>query len=231
VVTGGHCPSRPSPDLEAAKKKYLDERCILTSVEIEGDFAGFVSAAPDVMMADERVRFAEMGKVTAPHVLMRGFDYRMPFINSPMWEFFMSVPDEFRTGQNLYKEVLRTAWPKLFSLPLKSDIGWMRRIRDRAMRFGQDHIRAFDWPAPKMTNYMDLDMLLRNDINLMSIVHDQLMELKKRELVPWLDIDSLWARHLSRVANHADIIKMLFSLEINLKGLEKRQAVGKVIGL
>jgi hypothetical protein len=37
-----------------------------------------------------------------------------------------------------------------------------------------------------------------------------------------VDIDGIQERHMKRQGNHADALKILFSLEMNLKGLEAR---------
>ena len=68
-------------------------------------------------------------------------------------------------------------------------------------------------------------------MNVQRIVKRQIDDLKVRNVVPWLDVDGIWARHMNRKTNHADILKMLFSLEVNLKGLEKQAALGRVVGL
>lgn len=80
----------------------------------------------------------------------------------------------------------------------------------------------FDWPALPMTNYMDLDVLLRRDGNLREIVFSELRDLKGRGVVNFVDIDGTQERHMKRQGNHADALKILFSLEMNLKGLEAR---------
>lgn len=85
----------------------------------------------------------------------------------------------------------------------------------------------FDWPTLPMTNYIDLDFFLRRDENLQKIVFSELQDLKGRGLVDFIDIDAIKSRHMKRQKNHADALKMLFSLEINLKGLEARADQGR----
>src|SRR5690606_38609282 len=109
----------------------------------------------------------------APHILINGFEYKTPFVNSPFWDFYLSVPAQWRRGQALYREVLQRTWRGLFAVPTKSYYGlslsapvphvWKRRARNRMWKLGRQYIRGFDWPALPMTNYMDMDFLLRTD--------------------------------------------------------------------
>ena len=85
---------------------------------------------------------------------------------------------------------------------------------------GRDYLKMFDWPALPMTNYMDLDALLRRDKNLKEIVFLELNDLKGRGVADFIDIDAIQNRHMNRQGNHADALKILFSLEMNMKGLE-----------
>lgn len=231
VVTGGHYPEKECRDLVAAKARYFKKRQAVQSMDMAGhsDFLHLVGGEdmPDYVSASERVIFAEMGKITAPHILIKGFYYRTPFINSPFWGFFMGLPGALRADQNLYREILRIYWDDLFSLPVKSRQSLPVRARNRMWRIGREHFKMFDWPTLPMTNYIDLDFFLRRDENLQKIVFSELQDLKGRGLVDFIDIDAIKSRHMKRQKNHADALKMLFSLEINLKGLEARADQGR----
>jgi hypothetical protein len=233
LVTGGHFTAKDSGDLAVAKTDYLVKRRAVKSVDMAGsyDFSHLIGGedVPDYLSAAERVMLAEVGKITAPHVLMSGFDYRVPFINSPFWGFFMSVPGRFRADQNLYREMLGIHWGKLFSLPVKSRQGVMMRARNRAWRIGRDYLKMFDWPVLPMTNYIDLDLLMRRDVGLREIVFSQIQDLKDRGAAAFVDIDGIWDSHMKRRGHHADALKILFSLEVNLKGLEAREVLGRAM--
>ena len=224
VVTGSHCSVKESRDLAAAKAGYFKKRRAVQSMDLIGDddFSHLLGGeeVPDHVSAPERVMLAEIGKITAPHILMKGFDYRTPFINSPFWNFFMGLPVCLRRGQNLYREMLGIYWKDLFSLPVKSRQNLPVRAKNRIWRMGRDYLKMFDWPALPMTNYMDLDALLRRDKNLKEIVFLELNDLKGRGVADFIDIDAIQNRHMNRQGNHADALKILFSLEMNMKGLE-----------
>ncbi len=226
VVTGGHYSQKECQDLVAAKARYFKKRRAVQSMDMAGssDFSHLVGGedVPDYVSAPEKVIFAEMGKITGPHILMKGFDYRTPFINSSFWSFFAGLPGIFRTRQNLYREMLLVHWKDLFFLPVKSKQSLPVRMRNRLWRIGRENLKMFDWPALPMTNYMDLDVLLRRDGNLREIVFSELRDLKGRGVVNFVDIDGTQERHMKRQGNHADALKILFSLEMNLKGLEAR---------
>lgn len=231
LVTGAHCPAESTRDMATAKAAYLKRRRAVQSVDMAGSycFLHLIGGdhTPDHVEAPERVILTEVGKITAPHVLIKGFDYRTPFINSAFWRFFMSLPGRFRAGQNLYHEMLLTHWAELFSLPIKSRQSMAARALNRAWRIGRKHLKMFDWPALPMTNYMDLDVLLRRDTKLQDIVFSEIRDLKNRGVAEFVDMEAIKERHIKRMANHGDALKILFSLEINLKGLEARAVQGR----
>ncbi len=248
VITGGQRPDVPSAMLADAKMSYLLNRRAVRSMEMTEsppeDFLPFIgggSVSSDCVSYDEQVLVTEAIRFSAPHVLMNGFEYRIPFINTAFWDFFFSVPDKYRRDQRLYKSMLQQEWPYLFSLPTKSHFGLplsatlprvaARRARNRIWNKARENLRIFDWPPLPMTNYMDLDLLIRKDARFRNLIETQIEDLKRRDIVPWIDIDGIRSRHMRRQGNHGDALKMLFSLEINLKGLENQAALGKVVGL
>ena len=241
AVSGGHLKPQPAETLEEGRKRYLKKRAEVKSISfitrpIE-DFAPLIGGGkfePHFLTYDEQVLFDEVGSITAPHVLMTGFDYKTPMINSPFWNFYMSIPDGFRKNQNLFIEVMLREYPDLFGLPSKTSYGlklsssdlqkFVRRGRNKLWNIARQNIRAVDWPALPMTNFFDADLLLRNNETLSRIVRHNLENLQKRNVVPWIDIDALWNAHINRKAHHGDALKILFSLEMNLKGREAQKA-------
>lgn len=235
LVTGGHLNARPSLSLEGAKKRYLENRSIIHSMNIisraTGDFSGLIGnhILPFGNLSfDEQVMFSEVGCITAPHVLMKGFEYRTPFINNSFYEFFLNLPPELRFKQYLFKKMVIKHFPHLFQLPCKNAYGlplqssgaaqFARRVRNKVWNLGREHLRFVDFPALPMTNYFDVDLMLRQNKKFAAFVYNHLQDLKRRAAVPWIDIEDIWMSHMSRKAHHGDVIKMLFSLEINLKG-------------
>lgn len=228
LVTGGHLQSSSSSSMGEAKKRYLEGRNIMPLEDDFSDFTGHHVMDFDNLSFDEQIMFSEVGCVTAPHVLMKGFEYRTPFINNQFYNFFLNLPCEFRLEQALFKKMAVKHFPHLFNLPCKNAYGlrlqsspaakFLRRGRNKIWNIGRSSFPFIDFPALPMTNYFDVDLMLRKNRKFAAFVYNHLQDLKRRGVVPWIDIENLWMGHMSRKAHHGDAIKMLFSLEINLKG-------------
>jgi len=63
------------------------------------------------------------------------------------------------------------------------------------------------------------ELLNRSDLK--NIIHENIMDLKQRKIIDWIDIDSIWDRHINKKANYADALLVLASLEIHLKAGKK----------
>ena len=241
AVTGGHLKNDPAFNLDDAKKRYLLKRREVKSMSmIERsleDFLPYVGGEEFIetsMSHDERVLFSEVGKVTAPHVLLGDYNYKMPFINSPFFDFIMAAPQPLRHKQKLFLSMCHSYYPSLFDLPSKTYYGLRHsdifakvllvRARNRIWRFLKERFLFLDIPALPMTNYFDYDHALRNDDQLKELVHSHLIDLKERQCVEWLDIETLWQDHLTKRFNRGDALMILFSLEINLKIIETDSA-------
>jgi len=162
-----------------------------------------------------------------PLVLLSGYEYCTPFLHPEWVHFMLSLPRAYRQSQLLYKEILTSAFPRLFSLPVKNNHGlplgaprWRRQIRRVRLYSRAAVSRLFPTLAYQVNpgvNYIDFDRGLRERADLKAVVYENIQDLKRRGIVDWIDIDSIWARHQARRANHADALTLLASLEINLK--------------
>jgi hypothetical protein len=66
-------------------------------------------------------------------------------------------------------------------------------------------------------NYIDFDRALRRRKDLQTTVGENIRDLKKRDIISWIDPEDIWRRHQRRRGNHADALILLASLEICLK--------------
>jgi len=239
AVTGGHLTPKPSQTLTQARAQYLKKRrevrsmAMLPPDEINKLSANIGCVEQGALSYDERVLFAEVGSITAPHVLMRGHNYKTPFISSPIFDFYMSLPPRQRLGQHLFKSSMQERYPMLFGLPCKNAYGltlnaprshqFIRRTRNKIWNIGRSNFKNIDWPSLPMTNFFDIDKLILKNSNLKDFSNNKIKQLKSRDMLPWIDIDAIWNRHIARKANHGDAIKILISLEVNLQGLEAKK--------
>lgn len=177
---------------------------------------------------DEQVFFQERSiKHLAPHVLMAGFDYLLPFVNTAFMDFMLSVPNHYRYKKNLYKKIMTATFPDIFKLESESNLG----LRMDANKF-DIFVRKFELkvkskvrkkfpginlsPAPTL-NYLDWDWAFRKKKDVRSLAEVHLKDLESRKLLDWLDIKNIWNSHKKRKDNYSDVLMVLISLELFLK--------------
>ena len=177
---------------------------------------------------DEQLDVAVRQQCLIRHIVLpKGYEYRTPFLHPAWVSFILSVPRRYRAGQYLYKEILKAAYARLFALPAKNNLGlpldapaWRKGAR--LLGLG-----ARGWArrvAPSLLysispglNYIDFDRDIRRRPDLRATISESLQDLRRRGLVDWIDVESLWQRHERRQGNHADALMLLASLEIHLK--------------
>lgn len=231
--SGNVLPKVPSATRAEAKSRFIAHKythvqsCQLTNCP-DQDLHSLLETewlAPDRVTYDEQLhlQFAQLRWI-APHVLMDGFEYRTPFLDREWLGFIMSIADQHRYNQRLYKKILLHAFPAEFSLPTKSHYGvplgagriavFSVRARNRIRRTAQR------WrprrPNPK-TNYIDFASAIRLRSDVREVIGSSIMDLRSRGIVDWVDIESLWSRHLSGTADFSDALLVLASLEIHCK--------------
>ncbi len=158
-------------------------------------------------------------KFVAPHVLMKGYNYKL-MLDPELVRFALSLDQSLLEDQRLYKEMFRRSYPRLFSLPTKSNRGlslgaarWKiqgKRIRDALSRSLGLHGNLY-------VNYLDFNKAIRERRDLGDIIKSNVFDLAKRKVIDWISIEDLWKNHISGRNDHADALLVLASLEIHLK--------------
>jgi len=166
-------------------------------------------------------------KFIAPHVLMKGYKYKL-LLDKSLTRFALSIDNSLLENQYLYKKMFLRGFPKLFSLPTKSNFGLPlntgrvkvlgKRLVNKMKRISNKFINIFPNPG---INYIDFNEGIRNREDIKKIVYRNIMDLKQRKIVDWIDIDEIWKRHINKTADHADALLTLASLEIHLKAGKK----------
>lgn len=163
-------------------------------------------------------------KFVAPIVLMKGYKYKLLFTDKALTDFALSINNCLNEDQYFYKEMFLKAYPHLFSFPVKSNCGlplsagrfqvYRRRMLNKFKRTTNTLFPLFINPD---INYLDFDEAIRNKADLNKIIYECIMDLKQKHIVDWIDIESIWNRHIGGKANHSDALLTLASLEIHLK--------------
>lgn len=232
LITGADVPDIAVDNPIDAKRKYLQKFQFVTSIDIAqccvDDFSNHIGCDfidNKLLSYEEQLLYLErVQKLTAPHILMKGFNFNTPFIDNDFMDFMLSVDDYYRRNQYLYKKKLLNLSPKLFSLKTKNNYGLpinvegARRFVYRAYNKGK---KIFSHVIPAIVrpgiNYMDFEKAIRENVNFKEIIRTNVYDLKARHLVDWVDIDQIWHDHARKKNNHADALMTLASLELHLK--------------
>ena len=239
-LTGSHLLHEDSAMWDTARTRFVarnrySRSVILSTETFDPEFCLPESPLLDfnIICFDEQLDFSIRQECyVKPLVLLKGYRYATPFLY-PQWiNFILSVPRQYRKNQLLYKQILKGAYPRFFSLPVKNNLGlpltaprWRRAVRRNVLRArvaAKRFIPLFDsgvWPS---INYIDFDHGLRERQDLKTVVYENIHDLKKRNIVDWIDTENIWNCHQQCKGNYADALTLLASLEINLKAQEVR---------
>ena len=240
VLSGAHLPAYSSSSWDQAVSRFVSCNRFARSIHLSpSDFRpeDSLSDTPlcdrDTLSYDDQLDFGvRQARYIKSVLLLQGYEYRTPFLLPPWVSFILSVPRRYREKQLLYKEILRSAYPRLFALPTKNSLGlplaaprWRRSLRRtilRARAAAKRLMPRMDWAVSPGAKYIDFDRSLRERVDLKTVVYESFQDLKRRRIVDWIDLDAIWDRHQRWRANHADALTLLASLEINLKARELR---------
>jgi hypothetical protein len=230
-TAGSVMPENPSSLLEDAKDHFLNKsplrsdmmlNCSRTDLYPLIDWDGFNYHH---LSYEEQLNFRNRQmKYIAPHLLYPEHEYKAPFLYPEFFNFMLSLPDNYRRGQYLYRKMFLQHFPHLFLLRTKRTgglppkAGTLRR-KSRAIRIQiqKELNKIFPMVINPQINYLDFDWCLRKINDLKKIVYENIMDLKTRKLIDWIDFDTLWNEHMEKKKNHAAALMILASVEIHLK--------------
>jgi asparagine synthetase B (glutamine-hydrolysing) len=227
ALTGSHRLKTPADSLTTAIRNFIVTNRYVKSVTLRPDGNDFTELLDrpvidkNGLTLDEQLDLRNrQTKYIAPHVLMRKYEWCTPFLFQPWIDFILSIPDENRQGQRLYKKLLRHAFPTAFSHRTKSAGGLplsAPKYQHIMLRGSRKLQRIFGRGSPQGTNYLDFAWALREKKDLRDLIISNIMDLKARNLIEAIDFSGLLRRHLNHQANHADALIVLASLELHLK--------------
>lgn len=225
AFTGVKYKQDESTSVECAFEKYLKNNRYVKSMELRNPRVSKEEYTSSIrpwagVSYDELIVFDNIVlKFEAPHVTLKGFDYVLPVLHEPWLNFMLSIPNKYREGQYLYKEILLHTFPKEFSWKTKTNLGLPLKASQARCFFKKVENKIVHTMRlkSKSTNYLDFDYHIRNKPDLRAVISANVMDLKKRNVVSWIDPEKILNAHLSGKANHADALIVLASLEIHLK--------------
>lgn len=225
-LAGSKLSANPLQSLEDAKINFIKKNLYVSSVDLtnQGNFNDLIRSDlidENLLTLDEQFDFQNrQTKYIAPHVLMKGYDYKLPFLYQPWIDFILSVDNKYRINQNLYNKILLHSFPKEFSYKTKTNFGlplgasrnhiFLKRVQDKLLR-------TIGLSKGVGINYLDFNEKIKTKKDLRDIIRMNLMDLKQRNIIDWIDIEEILNNHLLNKGNFADALIVLVSLEIHLK--------------
>ncbi len=234
AITGDHIRGELAKSMGEGVEKFLDFNRFL-----KGNDAAFLVGGRDYSRQHLELPSPEQGFLTfeegldllnrqnkyiAPHVLLKGFDHAAPFNNSALMALLLSLTEEQKREQALFKKFLQWWQPALFSIPVKNNQGfplsapsWKPKFRKRWLGVK----KRVGFKNDPNINYFNFSSKLIHSGYCRQMVWSQLKELSLRNLWSDFDIASIWKAHLNKHRDHGKLIQGLFSLEIHFKAGKK----------
>ena len=232
VIAGSHLPHVASVTPEDAKIKKIKEETLARSVQLSNlSDECFLDIIDCEFFEKEKLCYEEqieanhkLIKNTAPHILYKGFRYKIPLVDTHWTDFMLSLDNFYRRNLYLYIKILLEAFPKCFSLPVKNNNGlplsakryklYKKVITDK---FKNKLNKSGSVPSNKRINYIDFKEAIINREDFRTIIYENIMDLKNRKIVDWINIEDIWQEHINYKIDHSKALMILASLEIHLK--------------
>lgn len=232
-ISGKHMVEDGSESLKQARAKYSKKRVMsgkypLSNMNEEVFLDLFdcdSPCSPNNLSYEEQLEASNfLVKNTYPHLLLKDLEYQTPHIQQEWLDFMMSLPPQFRRGQALYKRMLFNYDKDLFMIPLKVNYGTSlypgkfnykyQKSIDRIIHYTNKIYPVF---KSRMTNYIEFSRGIRQRKDLKELITESIYDLKKRQIIDWINFDYLLNQHLKGVKNYTNELIILASLEIHLK--------------
>ena len=173
---------------------------------------------------EEQLILYEKGpKITAPQVLMKGWDYKLPLIDKRILDFMFSLPNEYRVGEKFFIETMLIKHPDLFNIRSKTSFG--RHLTTSAFSIYRERLKnltikklnriGFDFVYPPF-NYIDFNKAIIERKDLKAIFIKNLTDLEGRDILEGMKPLEIYNKHKKK-KNLAPILIALTSLELILK--------------
>jgi hypothetical protein len=231
-LAGAHLSDRTYTSIEDAFDGFIKKNTFVKSIDLNSPnyeandiykFLEYSKKFSDRLTMYENIDFNNRQlKYIAPHILLKGMNYSLPFLDEDWFNFILSVDNRYRENQYLYKKILLELFPHEFSLKTKTNHGasldaskfriFMTRVKSK--------IESVYSRRNVNINYVDFAREIRENYTLHQTVRENLHNLSERRLLEWIDIKRIFEEHINKNVNYADAILVLCSLEIHLKANE-----------
>jgi len=234
TLAGSKLLEKPSENLKDGLAWFVKKNKFTKSIELTNsddylELIVFEENSNCNISIDEQLDFLNrQSKFIYPHVMMNGYEYKAPFLNEYFLNYLLNVRNIYRLKQNIYKKMLLNSFPNIFSLRTKSNYGLGLNAKAANVlskkvfyKIERSIFSSFKWYNDPFLNYINFNNSIRKRSDLNKIIYSNIMDLKSRKIIDWIDIDSIWDAQINYNANHADALLVLTSLEIHLKAGKK----------
>jgi asparagine synthetase B (glutamine-hydrolysing) len=234
MLSGYDLQETPNTEKRAAIKKYLMEEPtpnyqdgafeaeIINKILVEFPWDRLSQSK---FCLDEQLNFSLRQRyLIQPILMVKGFVFKVPFLNRGWVNFISNSPHKMRMGQYLYKSVLQASYKELSELPFANTAGMSLFASKIEVDIGKVIaiikpyiIRRDPYFSHPRTNYINWTEALRHKGSFQDTVYTTLQDLKKRAIFDNKDIDTWWHDHLDRKVDYTTLLTNLSSLELLLK--------------
>jgi PP-loop superfamily ATP-utilizing enzyme len=177
--------------------------------------------------ADQLVLGIRQQYCLAPVLMPDGYRQAMPFLDDDWVNYILNIPLKYRKSEYLYKKILQKAFPNFYTIKVANNFGLplnahpyrktLNKIGRKAKALGYRLYPQLPFSLAPSTLLIDYNSAFREREDYKSIIYESLIDLKRRKIIYWLDIERLWKEHQLRQANHTGALTVLASLELYLK--------------
>ena len=233
---GSHVPENEARDWSTSIDKFLCTNAfdlgwgqLRLTPEEKISFFGVPHCDPNIMSYADQLDFFERQRwLILNNVTDRKHDYALPFLDSELFSFFISLPLSERRGCNFYHKALQNIGSPLFDLPCTNFKGYplggsALKIFLKRLALGLDfrlryYLPFYRFGASKNSNHVGFYQVLHTRKDYQKLAFDNISDLKMRGYFDFCDVDKLWQ---SRKRGDIGLQLLLMScLEIKLKHQE-----------
>jgi hypothetical protein len=236
-LAGSHLKENPATNLFDAKISFLKSNVMSNSLfsfeEIKDTLVSeiqFNDIGPTNLTIEETLDFYNRQlKLVAPHVLINGYNYSLPFLDNNWVRFITNIDRKYRFNQIYYKDLLLYSFPKIFNYPTKTyhGEGLNNRKIQGSIKKGYYRIKHIlskfnsNLNSPYL-NYTNFHLKFLNNKELNHIIKLLLRDFSKRNLIDENKINNIIKNFEEDKLPDVQIIILICSLEIHLKSINNK---------